>query len=148
MKLAFGFYLTLRWIGLHFLYIVNFVGIFLYRRLTGPLNNSNECSIQGPKLWALEVESKGFRDLPPNDKGKSSFHWLILNETFLCIIVDLWGDRFLGNTLMLINTHSTEALLWEDSENRTYLQVNSCSWIKRMNMLYQGQDAPPYTSVK
>lgn len=72
---------------------------------------ANKLFTGGLKLCCTEGGVKGFWDHPPNATGKSSFHRLISNVTFLCIIVDLREDicsNWLGTAMgPLKGLHST-----------------------------------------
>lgn len=52
--------------------------------------------------------------IPPNAKGKSSFHWLILNVTSMCIIVDLREDVFLQTVGEYLDAHKP-TMRWSSS---------------------------------
>lgn len=105
---------------------------------------------KAPSCAGLEEELKGFWDHPPNAKGKSSFHWLILNVISLCIIVDLREDIFLQTVGEDIDAHKL-TLHWSSQRRKAYIlqfdsSVNMHSSEKKiMNILYQGLKVPTYS---
>lgn len=80
----FGHFFKIHWNGFNHYYFLNFVGILLNNQQQWMLDSRPEAEL----LWRGRSQ-KAFGIIPPNAKGKSSFYWLILNVTCLCIIVDL-----------------------------------------------------------
>lgn len=91
--------------GLDLIFIILWI-LFGFYWTDNWLNHSDECSIQGLQLCCTGGGVKRLLgSAPPNAKGKSSFHWLILNVISLCIIVDLREDIFLQTVWRDLDAH-------------------------------------------
>lgn len=88
-----------------------------YYWLTGQLNNISECSMQSLELCCTGGRVERLLGSSLNAKGKSSFHWLILNVTSLCIIADLREAIFLQQAVLegprCSCTYCAGSLVWK-----------------------------------